>query len=154
MDNYNQVYNQILNNYNLIPDNLINQNIGNNLINPINQDNPNNPNNPNNEYPVLVENNQTVTIFDLFDDLENRIDRAQMKFFILTSVDVMLYNSSPPNAQFSNDYVNNMNNAIVQMNNMIIDNNNMNLINKILNILNQCNRDQQKNIYNLLSVLF
>lgn len=158
MNNYNQVYDQILNNYNLIPDNLMNnQNNPNNLINPNNPNNlinPNNPNNPNNEYPVHVENNQTVTIFDLFDDLENTIDRARMKFFILTSIDVMLYNSSPPNAQFSNDFVNNMNNAITQMNNMIIDNINIALINKILNILNQCNRDQQKNIYNLLSALF
>jgi len=128
-----------------IPNNLINPNDPNNLIN---------PNNPNNEYPVHVENNQTVTIFDLFNDLENTIDRVRMKFFILTSIDVMLYNSSSPNAQFSNDYVNNMNNAIAQMNNMIFDNINMALINKILNILNQCNRDQQKNLYNLLSALF
>jgi hypothetical protein len=82
--------------------------------------------------------------------LRNSVDHVRMKTFVMTSINFILFVTNNPQAQYNDAYINNLNNAIMDINNMIFSFQDKSILYWIMNIVERCDRNQKKDIYNML----
>ena len=145
MNNYN---NNIvpMNDNNIIQNNIIQNNIyddinmipiDNNLIDPF----------------IFYGPNFNFSIYELRTQLRNSQNWINLKNYVLTMIDLNLYQTRDLNQEYINNYVNDLNNRVNNVLNMIIINHDQDILNMIMTIVNNCNRNQKKDIYNFFSNL-
>lgn len=135
--------------------------VANNINNPVNNNNipvnnNNNPNNNNNNQfilPVYHDIDRNWTIQELIVRLQQHINSNHMLYFLRTNIDYILYQTRPDDAICLNSYVDDLLNAVGHANTMVFANGDLLVIDMIMNIVNQCDRNQKKIIYNMISNL-
>jgi hypothetical protein len=107
-----------------------------------------------NNHPLIFYGpNGNISINELRSQLRNSQDWIRMKTYVLTSIDYILFHTSGPNAQYMNDYVDELNNQINNVNNMSFYPQDQYILYMIMNIVINSTRDQKKEIFNLFSAL-
>jgi hypothetical protein len=109
--------------------------------------------NNHNQPLIFYGPNGNISINELRSQLRNSEDWIRMKTHILTTIDYILFHTNGPNAQYINDYVDELNNQVNNVNNMIFSPQDQYILYMIMNIVINSTRDQKKEIINLFSAL-
>ena len=109
--------------------------------------------NNHNQPLIFYGPNGNISINELRSQLRNSEDWIRMKTHILTTIDYILFHTNGPNAQYINDYVDELNNQVNNVNNMIFSPQDQYILYMIMNIVINSTRDQKKEIFNLFSGL-
>jgi hypothetical protein len=105
-----------------------------------------NQNNVNNGDMETITNN-------LLNELNNFIDRVKIRKYINVKIDMILLDThpNPEQTDFTDDYINNLNNDFNEINQYVFQPSELNLINNFLDLINRCNREQKKIVYNRIN---
>ena len=129
--------------------------VAGNINNPFINNQINNPVNNNNQFilPVYHDIDRDWTIQELIVRLQQHINSNHMLYFLRTNIDYILYQTRPEGTICLNSYVDDLLNAVGHANTMVFANGDLLVIDMIMNIVNQCDRNQKKIIYNMISNL-
>jgi hypothetical protein len=105
-----------------------------------------NNNNVNNVEMDTIMNNLLI-------ELNNFIDSVKIRKYIIVKIDMILVdtNPNPEKTDYTDDYINNLNNNFDEINQYVFQPSELNFINNFLDLINRCNREQKKIVYNRIN---
>jgi len=101
-----------------------------------------------------VNNGEMDTIMNnLLIELNNFIDRVKIRKYINVKIDMILFDThpNPEKTDYTDDYINNLNNDFNEINQYVFQPSELNFINNFLDLINRCNREQKKIVYNRIN---